>query len=209
MFRDIETQAFKAAKDDGLWDVLLGSFVGMFAVGPLLSRTMGDFWSAALFLPVWLAVYLATRLLRERVLRPRIGSIEIGAERRRSLTRASTILLAVNVVALLGGVLALVGFGSEWLGIDELVYPVGLGLVALIGGVAAAWTTRIWRFAAYGLMLAVAPIIGEWLWQNGYASHHGYPVTFGASTVVILAVGIARFTWLLRSHPLPKEARII
>lgn len=208
-FRDIEIRTFKAAKDDGLWDVMLASVIAMFAFAPLLSETLGDFWSSAVFLPVWLAIYLALRLVRERVLRPRIGTIEIGEERRRSLSRASVILLVVNAVALIGGVVAWLGFGAGWFNTEGFVYPVSLGLVALIGGSAVAYVTRIWRFAAYGLILAAAPIVGEWLWQNGYAEHHGYPVVFGVATMVILAAGVGRFISLLRSHPAPTEPRIV
>jgi hypothetical protein len=207
--RDIEVKTFKAAKDDGLWDVMLASAVAMFAVAPLLSELLGDFWSSAVFLPVWLVIYVAIRQVREHVLKPRVGTIEIGEERRRSLSRASMILLVVNIVAFVGGTVAWFGFGSDWFDIDGLVYPFSLGLVALIGGTAVAYFTHIGRFAVYGLILAAAPIVGEWLWQNGYADHHGYPVVFGVAAVIILAAGLGRFISLLRSHPLPTEPGIV
>ncbi len=204
-FRDIEAKTFRAARDDGLWDVLLASVVAMFAVAPLLSESMGDVWSSVVFVPVWLAVYLATRLVRERVLRPRIGTVELGEARRRGLHRAAMVLLVVNVAAFVGGVVAWLGAGADLFDLDGLAYPISLGLVSLVGGSAVAYVTGIWRFAAYGLLLAAAPLVGEWLWRQGYADHHGFPIVFGVAAGVILGAGITRFVSLLRNRPAPTK----
>jgi hypothetical protein len=51
--KEAERKAFKASFDDGLWDIFLGCFFLIFAIGPYLSPTLGDFWSSMVFLPFW------------------------------------------------------------------------------------------------------------------------------------------------------------
>lgn len=202
---DLERKTFRAAKDTGLWDVMAAAVVAMFAIAPLLSESMGDLWSTVVFLPVWLVVYACIRVVRETIIEPRIGTIEVGEVRRVTLRRVGVVLLVVNVVALVAGVAAFVGLSEGWLGYSGLAYPIGLGIAALVLLSAAAYMTAIWRFAAYGLLLAAAPLIGEWLWRNGLASHHGYPLVFGAVTAIMLLVGVGRAAWLIRSHPMPHD----
>jgi hypothetical protein len=207
-FRDLEKGVFRTAKDDGLWDILTAAVVAMLALGPLLSASLGDWWSSAVFLPAWIVIYVGGRWIRDHVVEPRIGAIEVGEQRQRQLQRAGGILLIVNVVALAGGTVAWFGAGADWFDLSGFAYPISLGLTALVGGSAIAFVTGIHRFAAYGLMLAVAPVAGEWLWQNGYASHHGFPVVFGFASTIILVTGVGRFVSLLRDHPAPDNPGI-
>jgi hypothetical protein len=79
--KQIEKKAFKSTHGDGLWDILLGCFVLMFAVAPLLSARLGDFWSSAVFLPFWGGVYLVIRFLRKNVVAPRVGTAKFGRAR--------------------------------------------------------------------------------------------------------------------------------
>lgn len=46
-------------------------------------------------------------------------------------------------------------------------------------------------------------MIGEWLWTQGYATHHGFPITFGISAGIMILVGLAVFVRLLRDNPVP------
>ena len=55
---EAERQTFRAATDTGLWDIMIAAVLSMLAIGPYLSRSMGDFWSAAVFLPVFSVLYL-------------------------------------------------------------------------------------------------------------------------------------------------------
>lgn len=56
--KEAERKVFRTVANDRLWGLLLGSFFLMFAIAPLLSVHIGDFWSSAVFLPVWGALYL-------------------------------------------------------------------------------------------------------------------------------------------------------
>lgn len=203
--RELEQRTFRTARDDGLWDVLIASVVSMFAVAPLLSARLGDFWSSALFVPVWLAVYLAIRVIRARVVQPRVGIIELGEERRVRMRKGSLVLLGINVVAFVLGALAWFGIASGWLGIEGAVYPIFFTLTLLALFSLGAYITRIWRFAAYGLLLAVGSVLGEWMWRQGWVEHHGYPVVFGFVALTMLVVGLIRLVTVLRAHQMPRD----
>lgn len=202
--RNLERRTFRTVTDDGLWDVMIAAVCAMFAIAPLLSGTLGDFWSSALFVPVWLAVYLMITAVRHRIVVPRVGRIRFGPERRRLLRRVATVVLIVNLAAAAAGLSAAIGVRMEWFELgDGLGFPIGLGLVALLGMSAAALVLGIPRYGLYGLLLAAAPLVGEWLWRNDLAAHHGYPVTFGIAAIIILTGGIIRLSAVLRTHPLP------
>ena len=73
--KSAERKAFQSTFADGLWDVFIGVFALEFAIAPLLSKTLGDFWSSAVFLPVFGVVYLVIWLTRKYVVAPRIGTL--------------------------------------------------------------------------------------------------------------------------------------
>jgi hypothetical protein len=99
------------------------------------------------------------------------------------------------------GILAALTFGS----VPGMVYPVFLGLILLLGFSAAAYFLDISRLYVYGLMLWLIPLVGEWLWRQGYATHHGYPISFGVISGAMIIVGLVIFIRLLRNNPLPRE----
>ena len=101
--KEAETKAFRTKTDDGLWDVLLGCFFLMFAIAPLLSTHLGDFWSSVVFLPFWGLVYLTILLVRKYVVTPRVGVVNFGQRRKTRLMKFSIVLIIANAVALILG----------------------------------------------------------------------------------------------------------
>jgi hypothetical protein len=192
-----ERRVFRTAVDHGLWDVFLASVVAMLAIAPLLSGTMGDFWSSAIFLPVYGGVYVAIRLLRERVVVPRVGLVQFGSYRRKRLRRFVVVMLVFNVVALVLGTIAAIAV-QRGMGVPFI--PIVFALLVLVGFSLAAYFLNIPRLFLYGVLLAVGSLIGEWLFRRGYVSHHGYPVVAGVTAGVIAAVGLIKFVLLVRSH---------
>ena len=49
--KEAERKVFKATFQDGMWDIFIGCIVLQFAIAPLLSSKLGDFWSSVIFLP--------------------------------------------------------------------------------------------------------------------------------------------------------------
>lgn len=201
-----ERATFRAAADTGLWDVLLASVFATFAFMPLLSDFLGDFWSASTLAPVCAVVYLIIRIIHTRVVVPRVGIIEVGAPRRTRLRRLSLIMLVVNLVAMALGIFAARRSGAG----QEFPVHLLLSLTLLVGFSLAAFLLEIPRIFFYGVLVFGAPIVGEELFQRGYASHHGWPITFGVTAAIIFVSGLVRFWQVLprRMHgaeALPQE----
>jgi hypothetical protein len=201
--KDAERKVFQSTFADGLWDVLLGCWFPLqLAIAPFLSVSMGDFWSSAVFLPFWGAVYLVIWGIRKKVVKPRIGRVEFGVARKTRLKKFSAALLIVNVIAFILGIVAFLGFGSLPVG----GVPIVLGLILLVGFSSAAYFLDFPRLYVYGLLGALAPLIGEWLYQNMGASHHGFPIVFGTLAGVMILTGLVTFVRFLQNNPLPAES---
>ena len=135
-----------------------------------------------------------------------LAAIDNVSPLRCDVTRPEEIHAAVNEIAETGrGLRALVNNA----GIGSIGYPIGLGMVVLVGFSVGAYVTSISRYYLYGLMLAVAPLVGEWLWREDLATHHGYPIVFGAAAVIIFITGMARFTGIVRRYPLPPDTATV
>ena len=198
--KEADRKIFKTSLDDGLLDIFLAGFVLMFAVAPFLSRYLGDFWSSAIFLPFLGALYLLLRWLRVHVVNPRIGTVKYGLVRRKKITAFTIVMLVLNTAFLILGMLAFtIPSDSGW----RFILPFGAMVLILFS--LAGYFLDLNRLYVYGLMLALAAPVGEWLYQNFGASHHGYPVTYGFSALVILLVGLVKFITLVRNNPLPPE----
>jgi len=197
--KQAERRAFTAAFEDGLSDVFIGCVVSMFAIAPHLSTRLGDFWSSAVFLPVWAALYVIIRMVRKHVVAPRIGRVTFGAARKAKLMRFNIVMLVVNVIALVLGAFVAVKFRS----VSGLVTASLFGLICLTLASLGAYLLGFRRLYLYGLMLAASPLVGEWLWTHKGASHHGFPITFGITSGVIILTGLVIFLRLLRHSPLP------
>ena len=198
--KEADRKIFSTSFDDGLLDIFLASVVLMFAVAPFLSKYLGDFWSSAVFLPFWGALYLILRWLRVHVVNPRIGTVKYGPIRKKKITVFTIVMLVLNTIFLLLGMVAFANpSGSGW----QFILPFGAMVLILfsLGG----YFLDLTRLYVYGLMLALAAPVGELLYQNIGASHHGYPVTYGLSALVIFLVGLVKFITLVRDNPLPPE----
>jgi len=199
--KDAERKVFRTATNDGLWDMFLGCFFIMFSVAPLLSARLGDFWSSAVFLPVWGLLYLAIRQIRKRVILPRVGYVIFGETRRAALGRLSFLMLVVNLLALVLGILAALNYRS----IPGQLTSMAFGLMLLLGFSFAAYVLNLPRLYLYGLLAGLSPLVGEWLFSRGLTTHHGFPVTFGAVAGVMILIGLGLFVQLLRSYPAPEN----
>ena len=196
-----ERKAFRSAFDDGLWDILLGCFLLFMVFGPLLSPYLGDFWSTAIFLPFWGVAYLAILLVRKFVVTPRIGVMKFGPVRRKKIMRFTIIMLVLNILA---AVLSFV-FALNFRTIPGQIISVFFGILLMLFFSLFAYFLDFNRLYVYGLLVGVSPLIGEWLWSRGLASHHGFPITFGINSTIMILAGTIVLIRLVRSNPLPPE----
>ena len=197
--KEAERKAFRTTLNDGLVDIFLGCFLLMFVIGLYLSDSLGDFWSSAVFLPFLALVYLAIWLIRRYVVTPRVGMVKFGQARKAKLAKFTVVMLVINVVAFILGSVAALSFGS----VPGQMISILFGLILLMGFSIAAYFLDFNRLYIYGLLAGLSPLIGEWLWTHGYATHHGFPITFGTSSGIMILVGLAVFIRLLHNNPVP------
>lgn len=194
--KEIERSLFRASLRDGILDIQIGCVLLIFAIAPLLSVYLGDFWSSALFLPFWVLILLGGKWLRKTFIQPRIGRIEYGSYRIQRLKYLNLAILIFNLVALGAGLLAFFRFqiAQGWL---------PLSILFLVGFSLAGYLVESPRFFLYGILTALAPIIGEFLYQNYRFTHHGFPVTFGMLSGALILTGIVMLVRIFRNYPLP------
>lgn len=195
--RQAEQRVFKSAIEDGLWDVLIGLVTLQFAIAPFLSRSLGDFWSSAVFLPFYALAFTAVWLIRRHIVRPRMGTVKFGKWRRKKLLRFNLVMLIAFTVTMILGILSFVGFDSSagW------VHPVRFSFAVLLISGIAGYFLGFTRLYVYGVMMALSLLVGEWLWAHKGVPHHGLPVTFGITSGVIIIVGVVKFSHLMRREP--------
>jgi hypothetical protein len=198
-----DRKIFTTYFDDGLLDFGLVAFVLMFVLGPFLSIPLGDFWASAVFLPFWGAVYLILRYIRNQFVKPRLGSVEWGAARKKRLRSGTIVLLIINVIFLvLGAVSATMPLGSG------MVISIRFSVMMLILFTTAGYIMDFNVLYAYGALLALAIPVGEWLYQNYGFSHHGLPVVFGTLAVVMFVRGLYKFITFMKETPYPPEEQM-
>jgi hypothetical protein len=108
-------------------------------------------------------------------------------------------MLLVNIIVFILGVIAVLSFGI----VSMQIYPAILGLTLLIGFSLAAYFLDFPRLYIYGLLLAISPLVGEWLYTHGYASHHGWPIAFGVTCGIMILTGLIIFFRFLHNNPFP------
>lgn len=196
--KSAERKAFQTTVADGLWDVFIGCFLLELAVAPFLSKYLGDFWSSAVFLPFFGLVYLVIHLVRKNVVAPRVGTFVYGKPRQKRLMVFTSLMVVLNLVIFSLGLVAYYFFDRASTGL-MMGAVLGVSIMAIFS--AAAYFLDYPRFYLYGSMIMLGPLLGEWLYSNHGASHHGFPIVFGFSAGLMIVVGLITFSRLLKNHP--------
>jgi hypothetical protein len=199
--KEAEQKAFRTRYNDGLWDIFLGCSFLTFVIALYLGPILGDFWSSVALLPFWALVYLAIWLIRRYVVMPRIGTVTFGQARKAKLANFNFVMLVANVTAIIMGFVAALNSGS----IPGQMISIIFGMILLMGFSMAAYLLDFNRLYVYGLLAGLSPVVGEWLWTRGYATHHGFPITFGTAAGIMILVGLTVFVRLLHDNPVPTE----
>ena len=197
--KDAEIKAFTSVFQDGLWDIFIGCFLLQFSIAPLLSRSLGDFWSSVVFLPFYAAVFLILWLVRRHVITPRVGIVEFGAWRKTRIIRFNVLIFLVLTFALVLGILSMVQFET----IPGWIHMARFSLIFLTVFCIMAYFLNFTRLYINGALVALSPLIGELLYVYLKAPHHGFPITFGISAGLIILTGLVLLIRFLQDNPIP------
>jgi hypothetical protein len=199
--KQLERKVWTSFFEDGLGDIFLGCIILMLALAPFLSRIgLGDFLSSAVFIPFWALICLLIVLLRKHVVIPRIGVVSFGQARTKRLIKFNILILAVLSVSLILGIVSLKGSVTQaW--VHNLRF---IAIVLICFGLAAYFLGFV-RLYIYGLLVALSMPIGEWLYSHAGIPHHGFPVTFGITSGIMIITGLILFLRFLRKNPRLEE----
>ena len=203
--REAERKVFRSTFQDGLVEIMLGSVVLMFAIAPFLSPYLGDFWSSAVFLPFWAGVYCLLWAVRRQVVRPRVGVVEFGVWRRTRMLRFNLVMLIAGMAALILGILSALRFSAA----PGWMHTARFSLIILIGFCVAAFFLEFSGLYLYGVLIGLAPLIGDALYVYLGVPHHGYPITFGLTAGFLILVGLFKLVRLLHTCPRPDERTLL
>lgn len=199
--KDLEKNVFQKSFQDGLIDIQIGCLLVMFAVAPLLSTCLGDFWSSMIFLPFWAVIYLAVREIRKKIIQPRIGVVEYGKYRKTRQKKLALIILVFNLLVLTLGILSFFNFAD----LPMWIYPIRFSAMILVGFSLIGYMQEFPRLYFYGILIALAPLIGEFLYITFHVPHHGFPITFGITSLLIIFTGLGIFLRFLKEHPVVSQ----
>ncbi|HNT54017.1 MAG TPA: hypothetical protein PKG95_04850 [Anaerolineaceae bacterium] len=206
--RAAEQKAFRATLADGLWEVLAGCVMLEFALAPLLTKSLGDFWSSAIFLPFWAVVYLAIRWVRRKVVSPRLGQVTFGPARRKRVRQVILVVVLITAASLLMGMLVMILFSRGTIppqdGPRLFLQSMGswpLGILGLSAFCIAGVLLDYPRAYFYGILLFMAPLTGEWLAEHLGTAHHGFPIVFGVISSLMIGLGLVTFFRWLKANP--------
>lgn len=200
--KELERKVWTSFYKDGLADIFLGCMLLMLVLAPILSRMgLGDFWSSAVFIPFLTIIYILIVLLRKHVVVPRIGLVSFGMARKKRLIKFNILMLVVLSAGLILGFISFRGSTAQgW------VHSLRFIAIVLIGFGLAGYFLGFVRLYIYGLLVALSFPIGEWLFSRFGVPHHGWPITFGITSSIIILTGVILFLRLLRENPQSKES---
>ena len=202
--KDLEKNVFQKSFQDGLIDIQIGCVISMFAIAPLLSPYLGDFWSSMIFLPFWALIYLGVREIRKKIIHPRVGVVEYGKYRKARQKKLNFVILVFNLLVLGLGILSFFNFAD----LPAWIYPIRFSAMILVGFSLVGYMQEFPRLYLYGILIALAPLIGEFLYITFHVPHHGFPITFGITTLLIIFTGLGIFLRFLKSHPVTSEEEL-
>lgn len=192
-----ERQVFKAAFSDGLWDIVIAGLLLQFAIAPLLSLLLGDFWSSAVFVPFIILLVITIWLLRRYIVKPRMGVVKFGKSRVRRLKKFTIVMLVINVLALIMGLVGSLVFDI----LSGQIITITFSVTFITGFSLTAYFLDYPRLYIYGLLVGAAPYVGEWLYTSYGFSHHGFPITFGFASGVIFLIALTTFIRFMCNNP--------
>jgi hypothetical protein len=127
--------------------------------------------------------------------------VKFGPYRRPRLMRFNVVIFVALTFSLVLSVLSIVQFDK----VPGWVHAARFSLIFLIGFCTAAYFLNFTRLYIYGVLIALSPLIGELLYVYLKAPHHGFPITFGVTSGIIILTGLVLFVRFLRHHAVPTD----
>jgi hypothetical protein len=201
----LERRAFSRFYEDGLFDLLLGAMLLVTAVGfAVQEQSDNELLSLGVMLAIAAALVGSFMVLRNRVVRPRLGEFRPGPERRRRIGVMRIALLvscALGVAAFAFAIVA--GPAGAPLDIGVVLPVVWFLNATIVLGVMAAMLD-VPRLALYGILFGLVGPLLIWpdvVWGVGLSPL----LAFAVPALPILVVGAWKLVRFLRAYPIREE----
>jgi hypothetical protein len=203
--RALERKAFSRFYEDGLFDLLLGAMLLVTAIGfVVMGQTDNELLSLGVMLVIATVLVGSFSVVRNRVVRPRLGEFLPGPRRRRRIGAMRVALLVSCAFGVIAFALAAVsGPAGAPLGI-EVVLPVVWFLNAIIVMAIMAAMLDVPRLAVYGVLFGlVGPLL---IWPDVLWGVRLSPlVAFSVAALPMLIVGTVKLVRFLHDYPVREE----
>lgn len=176
----------------------------MFGITLQLNPYLGDFWSSMIFLPFWAVIYQGVQEIRKKIIQPGVGVVEYGNYRKTRLKKLNLVILVLNLLSLILGVLPFFNLFD----LPAWVHSARLSIVIMMGFNLAGYMLEFPRLYLYGILIALTPLFGELLYFTFHVPHHGFLITFGITSLLIILNGLSIFLRLLREYPATTHERL-
>ena len=201
MFKQLEKQTYLLYFKDGIFELLFGSIVIIYAINTWfdMEQLPSPFWQRILIIPV--AIFLA--LLKEFITKRRIGTASFSRKRKRKSKWMFTVVITAQILIFIAYLLAATGrIGSE-----QKTSLLGLlieFMILIAIFYALTWFTGYNTFIIAGLVFAFST---PFLILLNPEFHHsnlriGIMLTAGFS---FCTFGVIRFIQFLKKYPKPQN----
>ena len=195
--KDVEKRIFQSSIQDGTIEIMVGSVLMMFTIALFLSESLGDFWSTAVILPFLAGMYWLIQVIRKKIIEPRVGIMKYGPYRKTRLKRMKLVMLIFNIAALILGFVSFLDFSI----LPSWVIPARFSIIVLIGFSLTAYMLEYSRLFLYGIVCSLAIPVGEFLYTRYQVPHHGFPITFGVISGVLISIGTITIWRIYKNNP--------
>ena len=180
--KEIQRKVYLAYFSDGLWDILLGTFIMLFTVHVIPFPPLTA-------IVCYMVGYFVVIFLKRRITHPRVGYARISWNRKVPIMLFMP-LLVVGIIVLVGG---LVAYISVTLGIvfESQYIVMGTLFAAVVAFIAYRFKVKRWYI--YALLILVAYVLREW---SSLSLRYGTFI-FGG---IILLVGMVVLVRFLRKY---------
>ena len=194
--KEIERKAFTSYFQDGFWELMLGLVLLQIAGGRILEYFgLSDYWGAAIaFFGVLLMV-----VGKKTITVPRMGHVNFGPARKRSLMKV-TLILSISVAFSLIGYL--IAASSPNIEMDRLTFPILFAVKAIVVFAIMAYLMDFDRLYFYGVLIGISMLVGE-IWYISTGFYYAISIVFGFSSLSLIVIGSVLLYRFLNAYPLP------
>ncbi len=201
--KSVESKAWRATFDDGLWDMALGLFMlALMTVKVLVHYPLSDGLRMSIFVGLELAAIFTVTAGKVMFTIPRIGQVKFGAKRGAGLVKVALVAAAATIIG--AGLWKVMESSQDQALIIKRAMPAVWAAAAMVTFGLSAYLLEYRRLYFIGFLYAATVPALRFL-EMVYSPVTAALMAFGVPALIILIMGEMAFVSFLRSTPVPTE----